>query len=110
MKYKCKVEGILYFMLIINILFLSGCSKGAGSGDLGAIIYNGEIVDFLEVGLNAPSPLQSVMIKGFGMTKEIKISVDGDFEIALNNNGFSKKYCFSVCRLFISRNSIQRTK
>lgn len=80
----------LYFMLAINILFLSGCSPGDGSGDPGAIIYSGEIVDFSEVGLNGASQSQSIMVKGFGMSKEINISVDGDFEIALNNNGFSK--------------------
>lgn len=80
-----------FLPLLSGAIILSGCSKKDGAGDNGKIIFNGEIVDFLEVGINTISSTQTLTINGIGLSDDIVVTVTGDFEISAGGNDFSKK-------------------
>lgn len=92
------MKKIQWLALCVSILF-AACSDNAEDKEPGTFKLVGEITDYGNVGMNAPSPDQEIQVQGLDLNQSVTIETTGDFEFAVESESYTNQLTLSAAQV-----------
>lgn len=84
-----RVIHLIQAALLVCLIVSTACDDNKTKKEPGTFTISGNLLDFGNTGLNAPSQAQELLINGSSLNRDLIIEVSNNFEIAIDNESFS---------------------